>query len=340
MTPRSNKIVSSAIRPMIDSLEARQLRTVDLQVAAVTVDEPIITSVGQSFELNLDLYNAGNTATTKSTFVHLFLTRDDIVGNADDIQLSTKYYSASIPAKGHAILNVKTGTGISQPSGVFKIGAEIDSVHLVAESNENNNTTLSAPGALTIAEFLDKDSILGTAGNDVIELSVVSSRAIMVVNGKAWSRPIGFFGKHLFIDAGAGNDKVIATPDFNVKLAITGSSGNDTIVGGLKDDELAGGNGRDKIYGGGGWDFLIGASGSDFLFGEAGRDTISGGNGNDRLYSGAGTDILLGGLGDDILNAQDGTADYRDSIYGGDGADTSVSDNEDILSSCETTTTV
>jgi Ca2+-binding RTX toxin-like protein len=53
------------------------------------------------------------------------------------------------------------------------------------------------------------------------------------------------------------------------------------------------------------------------------------------LDAGTGTDLLAGGAGDDFLTAQDGTADYRDSLLGDDGNDTAVADAEDILTSIE-----
>ncbi len=60
---------------------------------------------------------------------------------------------------------------------------------------------------------------------------------------------------------------------------VGGSSGNDTIVGGLK---------------------------ANILVGNGGHDTISGGGGDDVLYGGSGVDVLVGGSGSDVLIDLDG----------------------------------
>lgn len=51
-----------------------------------------------------------------------------------------------------------------------------------------------------------------------------------------------------------------------------GTSGNDTVTGGLTDDILAGGGGDDLLNGGLGDDTLSGGSGSDMLYGGVGND--------------------------------------------------------------------
>lgn len=316
------------------SLEQRRMYAVDLAISAVSAGG-FITSAGQSFDITYTLKNKGSSATTGTTYVSSVLTTDTIIGNADDSKVGGGSYKQSIPAGGTVTFTVKGGSGISQPAGSFRVGGVVDKLNLVPESNENNNTAVSEPGSLVIAEFLDHDSLAGTDGDDVIDLRLVSNRAIMVVNGQAYSRPIGFFADGLFIDCGPGNDKVSTTPDFNVALAITGGGGNDTIIGGFRDDELSGANGRDKIYGGAGWDYLLGGAGKDKLFGEAGRDTLSGAGGNDTLDAGTGTDKLLGGAGNDVLIANDGTADYRDSLSGNAGTDTAIADSEDVLAGIE-----
>jgi Ca2+-binding RTX toxin-like protein len=62
---------------------------------------------------------------------------------------------------------------------------------------------------------------------------------------------------------------------------LTGTSGNDDLLGGVLDDLLAG------------------CSGDDTLRGFAGTDSINGGDGNDLIEGGSGADALAGGLGAD-----------------------------------------
>ncbi|WP_052710384.1 beta strand repeat-containing protein [Azospirillum thiophilum] len=67
---------------------------------------------------------------------------------------------------------------------------------------------------------------------------------------------------------------------------LTGTSGNDTIIGGLTDDELYGLDGNDR---------LDGAGGADSLSGGAGNDTLTGGSADAVVGA-----TLAGGSGDDL----------------------------------------
>ncbi|KUR72444.1 hypothetical protein AQZ52_04090 [Novosphingobium fuchskuhlense] len=97
----------------------------------------------------------------------------------------------------------------------------------------------------------------------------------------------GTLGTLTWVEAGAGNDRVI------------GKGGADLFGGGDGDDLLTGGAGNDQLLGGNGADRLDGGDGADTLDGGAGSDRLTGGNGNDMLTGGAGRDILTGGAGND-----------------------------------------
>lgn len=119
------------------------------------------------------------------------------------------------------------------------------------------------------------------------------------------------------------------------RTPVTGSDGDDTLLGGLcaddidggdgddlvdgrsGDDLIAGGRGDDHIVAGEGRDTLSGGDGDDMLFGGNGDDHLSGGDGKDRLFGGMGNDVLHGGTGDDTLDGGDGD----DLLMDGEGAD-------------------
>jgi Ca2+-binding RTX toxin-like protein len=71
---------------------------------------------------------------------------------------------------------------------------------------------------------------------------------------------------------------------------LSGTSGNDTIVG-----WASGGNANSPS----GNDILNGLAGNDSLAGGTANDSLIGGNGNDTLDGGIGNDTLIGGAGDD-----------------------------------------
>jgi Ca2+-binding RTX toxin-like protein len=117
---------------------------------------------------------------------------------------------------------------------------------------------------------------------------------------------------------------------------ISGTAGNDILLGGITNDELYGEGGDDKLYAGAGNDRLFGGSGNDLLYGEAGNDELYGDVGNDKLFGGAGDDELFGNAGNDELigdagsdNINGETGDDKlyggidnDYLYGGTGNDT------------------
>jgi len=89
-----------------------------------------------------------------------------------------------------------------------------------------------------------------------------------------------------------GNDQLVGTPADDIICAL---DGNDIIEGLGGDDIIRAGKGNDTIFGRAGDDYIQGETGDDTIHGEDGEDLILGGNGNDTLYGGAGYDTLGGG---------------------------------------------
>ena len=109
-------------------------------------------------------------------------------------------------------------------------------------------------------------------------------------------------------------------------LSQTGTSGDDTINGGVGADTILGGEGSDLINGNAGEDLVLGLGGNDTINGEEGNDILAGNIGNDLIDGGAGADTLLGGQNEDILSGGDGSdllwGDRGDdTLTGGNGAD-------------------
>ncbi|WP_449228167.1 DUF4347 domain-containing protein [Azospirillum argentinense] len=181
------------------------------------------------------------------------------------------------------------------------------------------------------------DSIDGGAGNDVIRLgnsgftigssdsfatrisnvegitATLSSNAISITVGDDFYNA-GF----RFIDlkgdtSSQGQNLIDASAVTAGGLALTGSTGPDSILGGTGNDTINGGPGADTIRGGDGDDSLDGGTSNDMIYGGAGNDTIYGGAGNDSLDGGDGDDILNGGSGNDTLTGGTGTDRFTGS---------------------------
>ena len=99
--------------------------------------------------------------------------------------------------------------------------------------------------------------------------------------------------------------KVVATP--GDPCTITGTTGNDVLVGTPSADVICGLDGRDTLKGMGGDDVLQGDDGRDVLIGGGGDDFLEGGNGEDVVsYAGKTADGVTVNLGDPTFDG--GTA--------------------------------
>jgi Ca2+-binding RTX toxin-like protein len=98
---------------------------------------------------------------------------------------------------------------------------------------------------------------------------------------------------------------------------VTGTAGDDSLIGGVDDETLRGLAGADDVAGGDGNDRLLGGSGADELRGEGGRDTLRGSLAADDLFGGRGSDLLRGNGGRDALRGEEG----GDDLFGDKGAD-------------------
>ena len=152
--------------------------------------------------------------------------------------------------------------------------------------------------------------ITGTAGPDVIRLSVAGGR--LGVTGTLAASDLGSFSR----------------------IEISGLAGDDTLDASASPVPvtLDGGDGRDSLLGGAAVDLLLGGGGDDTLFGGRGADTLRGGEGNDYLNGGPGADQLFGDAGNDQIFAVDSVID---TIDGGGGFDRVKADVDDLLAGTE-----
>lgn len=167
-------------------------------------------------------------------------------------------------------------------------------------------------GADSLYGGADDDRLRAGAGNDLLDggagrdTADYSSPNDTAATGKAGA----------VVDLGLGESWGIAGHDRLVSIEdVTGSAGNDHIVGNGVANEVLGGFGNDVLDGRGGADHLAGDSGNDALYGGSGDDTLEAGSGVDWLAGGSGNDLI-------IDDATGGTAKEWSGLYGGDGNDT------------------
>ncbi len=192
-------------------------------------------------------------------------------------------------------------------------------------------TTNTTPGQL-INGTSRNDTLIGTAGDDTINGAgrfdliqagagddlILQNQAFSVstLDGGSGSDTVDYAGMHdydeslHYISADLNTGNVVKFGFYQIPLTdklvsienVTGSIGDDILMG----DANA--------------NLLQGDVGNDFLSGLAGDDTLNGGAGNDTINGGSGADAVDGGIGDDTILKDDLTGD--DVMMGGDGDDT------------------
>ena len=183
------------------------------------------------------------------------------------------------------------------------------------------------PEAQTLTGTAGSDLRAGAAGNDTLAGDAGDDRLDGRAGDDRLSGDAGDDDLH-----GAEGDDSLSGGDGRDSL--TGGTGDDTLSGGLGDDLLFGQAGQDRLDGGAGHDSLHGGPGQDLVFGGDGDDALHGGLEDDTLIGGAGMDTLIGGAGNDLLLGTlsgDPAVQDGDFLNGGDGADTILAGDADVI---------
>lgn len=313
-----------------ERLEPRRLLAIDLvPISATVAGEYFVT--GETLNITVSLRNVGTSNTVLPVTGIVVLSVDGGFGNTDDTFLGEfnlgaiagqKTVSTTIRPSLPAVANVR-----------YRLGVRLDPLNYINETNEANNFSVTNVAQFEKVPQLAADTVVGIAGDDVIELSENSGGLLLLYNGTYYKRT-GSLATPLTVFLGTGDDQFTADNRLTTPLFVTGEGGNDTILGGAGGDELSGANGKDVILGGDGDDYLLGGASNDRLFGDNGSDTASGGGGNDYLYGSLGLNWLIGGAGNDKLFAR-GNIGAIDTVSGNAGIDYAEFDPGDIVSSIE-----
>jgi len=100
-------------------------------------------------------------------------------------------------------------------------------------------------------------------------------------------------------------------------LRLTGTTRNDTLIGGDGADIISGLSGNDCLWGGNGPDLISGDGGNDIIYGGLGQDTLSGGSGKNKFVFSSVRDSNNYVLGADVIT---------DFVHGKDRIDLSAID--------------
>jgi Ca2+-binding RTX toxin-like protein len=267
-----NTVIAGATSPTFTPLQAQSNRRLTVTVtfvdnagSAESRTSAITTVVGDLFP-GLGDDNSGVNALTGTAgqdVYHGGASADNLATGAEDDIVSGDAGDDTVSTAGGDDLITFSGTGegfdaVTGGAGVDDIVALVDGTTIGLRSISTVET-ISANGHTGV-------TILGSAGNDVLNFTAVT--LVNIVS----------------IDGGGGND------------SITGSAGPDVIIGRAGTDTLNGGVGADILEGGANNDTLNGGANDDVFryFAGFGADTITGFDAN---ATGGQDKIDLRGLG-------------------------------------------
>ncbi|WP_398483389.1 beta strand repeat-containing protein, partial [Tardiphaga sp.] len=226
---------------------------------------------------------------------------------------------------------------------VSAVGADSSSVFGAIASAVSSSATASTPAAINLSDTSTVGSIVSSSGVDANAVAAVTN-VVSAANGsiQGAGSDVTNIVKAAVVAQGSTTTQLAAT-DFTdtdqvsalqaqtsgsalaqsvasapvgvTGLALVGTLGADTIMGGAGNDAIDGLDGNDTIYGGAGNDLLYGNAGNDVLIGGAGDDRLDGGRGLDRASyadatGGVAVDLTAGtvhgisgdaGIGNDTL---------------------------------------
>ena len=175
-----------------------------------------------------------------------------------------------------------------------------------------NDTIFGLGGADTIKGGGGADTIDGGNGIDTVDYT--DSDTGVIVN----------------LELGMGDRGTAEGDTFANVENVTGSAGDDTLIGNGEANVLRGYAGDDTLKGGGGADTLAGGNDDDFLIGGAGADTLNGGSGIDTASYVDSNERVFVSLLDDTASEGDAQGDELNGIEnltGGGGNDTLAGDH-------------
>ncbi|MES2143931.1 MAG: calcium-binding protein [Pseudomonadota bacterium] len=121
--------------------------------------------------------------------------------------------------------------------------------------------------------------------------------------------------------------------------SLSGSGGNDVMIGFDGNDTLSGGGGADRFYGGEGNDVVYGGAGGDFILFGNGNDSLYGDDGDDYIFFDADDTVINGGTGRDAAYALGSAVSLNltetnfETAIGSTGADTfTFGSSADVMS--------
>jgi Ca2+-binding RTX toxin-like protein len=236
-------------------------------------------------------------------------------GSEYDVTLGLRN-TFSIPVGGSDLYTTHTIFGSGAPNDV---GANAPPV-----ANDDSGGFVSAGGTTLTLDVVSNDTDDRALDFSTVTITTQPANGIAVSLGNGlveYTPNIGFSGVDTFQYTIADDLGSVSAPATVTITVIAPDPANDTLFGGSGRDTLIGLDGNDLIVGDMGDDLINGGGGDDILYGGANNDTLFGDAGDDTIAGQGGRDLMIGGDGEDVFTWR-GPNDGRDTVSGGNQADT------------------
>jgi Ca2+-binding RTX toxin-like protein len=280
-----------------------------------------VNQIKVSYDSGLDLYTVEDTAanlTPSGTCVMVDahtatcpgagITKVQVdTGDRDDTIVLDQTIPDTVTEDLDGGANNDTVTGANGP-GTLNGGSGNDQVRGrgTVDGGSGNDLVIGSPLADTIKGGNGRDTVDGGDGPDDI---AGGSGTDTLIYPASRTTPVQVtVGSGNFNDGGIEDQANGRRDTVRADLeTISGTIGNDALIGDSSSETLLGGPGNDFLVGNRGNDNLFGFEGDDLVLGGDGRDTERGSFGNDRMLGGPDGDRLAGGPDNDFLKGNTGS---------------------------------
>lgn len=194
-----------------------------------------------------------------------------------------------------------------------RLGRSADAVSVLGTSGDDtlelSSGGIIANGLHITASRIESIMLIGGDGNDVYKLTAAAVPVKITDSGGIDELDFSGASGGVAVNLALGLGQRQSIRPWRQTLALSGSV--ESVIGTAFADTIRGNSAANLIFGVGGNDSLYGGSGNDILIGGQGNDQLDGGPGNDLLIGGQGRDWLYGQSGSDLLIG--GTTDFDSS---------------------------
>jgi Ca2+-binding RTX toxin-like protein len=299
--------------------------------------------IGSSEVFDSDLENLSFSLTSSAIAVNAggsFNNDDNVTATSGQLNLGNPA-NESEPLSGAGSDNLGNTASLTTSGGTTTLMLPVSIDFQTSDSQIELDGTIVAdapyaPAAVTAGVANNVLTVLGTGGNDIIQVQESDGSINVLSDGGS----VGTFAttgiSQIQVYGGEGADLLKLGGNVTIPALLSGGDGADTLVAANANDTLEGGPGFDSITATAAGALAFGGMGADTLIATAAGETLGGGKGADSVVGSGGGDSLDGGAGNDTINASVGA----ETVDGGLGRNDVISNPADTVINDDATNAV